>query len=99
MLPNPAPRPTMKAIVDRRRRAIDRRTVLPAAPHFEHVDYAADDSAVVLAMRSRLVLRQQRFDHCPLPIVEPEFPCHDPSPRSFQLESRLLLHVNRLIEF
>ena len=89
----------MKAIVDRRRWAIDRRTVLPAAPRFEHVDDAADDPAVVLAMRPRLVRRQQRFDRRPLPVVEPELPRHDPSPRSFQLESRLHPCVNHLIEF
>ena len=97
--PNPASRPTMKAIVDRRRRAIDRRTVLPPAPRFEYVDDAADDPAVVLAMRPRLVRRQQRFNRRPLPVVEPELPGHDPSPRSFQLESRLRPCVNRMIEF
>src|SRR5439155_6372066 len=70
------------------------KTVLPATPHFEHLDDAADDPAVVLAMHPRLVLRQLRFDCRPLPIVEPKFPRHDPSPRSFLLESRLLPDVN-----
>src|SRR5579863_7786272 len=63
---------------DRRRRTVERRTVLPAAPRLEHVNDAADDPAIVLAMRPRLVLRRQRLDRRPLPIVEPEFPRRDP---------------------
>jgi hypothetical protein len=97
--PDPAARPAMKAIVDRRRRTVDRRAILPTTAALEHVDDAADDPAIVLAMRPRLVFRQQRRDRRPLPIVEPKLPPHDPSSQSFQLESRLFVHVNILIEF
>jgi hypothetical protein len=76
--PDAAPRPAMKAVVDRGRGAVDGRAVLSAAPHLEDVDDAADDPPVVLAMCPWLVVRQQRFDRRPLPIVEPEFPRHDP---------------------
>lgn len=89
----------MKTVVDRCRRTIDPRAVLPAAADLEHVDDAADNPPIVVAMRPGLVLWQQRLDHRPLPIVEPEFPRHDPSLRSFQLESRRSLYVNRLIGF
>ena len=66
-LPKPASRPSVEPIVDRRRRPVERRAVLPPAGHFQHMNNAADHPSVVDPTRSRLIARRQRFDRRPLP--------------------------------
>ena len=70
-LPNAATGPAIEAIVDRRRRAIDRRAILPAASRLQHVDNARQDTPIILPSRPGLVLRLQRFDRLPLRIAQP----------------------------
>jgi hypothetical protein len=48
---------------------------------------AAEDTAIVHPSGTRSALRQQRLNDCPLPIVEPELACRDPSPAVSVTES------------
>src|SRR6266705_1563537 len=73
-LPMSALGPAIEAIVDGRVRTIFGRAIAPARAALEHVDDAADDAAIVLALGSALVGRQVRFNACPLPVAEPEQP-------------------------
>jgi hypothetical protein len=41
------------------------------------MDDAADHAPVVDTMRARLVLRQKRLDHRPLPVRQPKLSSHD----------------------
>ena len=62
----PAPAaPPVPAIIDRRRGAVFRRAVRPAATALEHVDNAGDHPAIIYPSRSRLVLWQVRLERCP----------------------------------
>jgi hypothetical protein len=38
---------------------------------------AANDPAIVSSVSAGLVLWKQRGDHRPLPVIKPEFSCHD----------------------
>jgi hypothetical protein len=98
-LPKPAPGPPVEAIVDRRRRTIEVRTIFPAAAHLEHVNDAADHPAIVDPTRARLIAWQQRFDRRPLLLVEPELVRHLRSSVVSELESLLPNEFNTLIEF
>jgi len=75
-LPKAATGPAIEAIVDRRRRAIDRRAILPTASRLQHVDNARQDTPIIHPPRPRLVLRQQWFDRLPLRIAQPKLSCH-----------------------
>jgi hypothetical protein len=99
VLPKPASRPSVEPIVDRRRRPVERRAVLPSAAHFQHMNDAADHPSVVDPTRSRLIARQQRFDRRPLPIVEPELVRHLQRSVVSELESPPANKFNALIEF
>jgi len=98
-LPKPASRPPVEPIVDRRRRPVERRAVLPSAAHFQHMNDAADHPPVVDPTRSRLIARQQWFDRQPLPIVEPELVRHLQRSVVSELESLPANKFNALIEF
>jgi hypothetical protein len=98
-LPKPTSRPPVEPIVDRRRRPVERRAVLPSAAHFQYMNNAADHPSVVDPTRSRLIARQQRFDRRPLPIVEPELVRHLQRSVVSELESLPANKFNALIEF
>jgi hypothetical protein len=98
-LPKPTSRPPVEPIVDRRRRPVERRAVLPSAAHFQHMNDAADHPSVVDPTCSRLITRQQRFDRQPLPIVQPELACHLQRSVVSELESLPANKFNALIEF
>jgi hypothetical protein len=84
--PDPARRPAMEAVVDRRRRSVARWAILPPAADLQHMDDAADDAAVILPMGAGLVLRQQRLDRRPLRVIQPKI-AHDPNSVVSQFES------------
>jgi hypothetical protein len=98
-LPKPTAGPPIEPIVDRRRRPVERRAVLPSAAHFQHMNDAADHSTVVDPTSAWLIARQQRFDRRPLPIVEPELIRHLQCSVVSELESPLANKFNALIEF
>ena len=62
LLPHASARPAMEAVIDCRRRAVDRRTILPTAARFEHMNDAADHPAVIDATRARAVAGQKRIN-------------------------------------
>jgi hypothetical protein len=98
-LPKPTARPSVEPIVDRRRRPVERRAVLPSAAHFQHMNDAADHPSVVDPTRSRLIAWQQRFDRQPLPIAQPELVRHLQRSVVSELESSPANKFNALIEF
>ena len=74
VFPDAAPRPTHKAIIDRRRRTVLGRTIAPATAAFQHMDDAADHPAIVrprdapdirrqVALNQVLVERFQSSNH------------------------------------
>jgi hypothetical protein len=69
----------MKAIVDRRVRTVDRRTILPTTSDLQDMDDPAQHPPVIDPTGTGLVLRQQRSDHPPLFLTQPKFSRHDPS--------------------
>lgn len=72
LLPNASLAPAREAVIDCLVRAIVFRAILPAAADLEHVHDTAQNAAVILALRPRLIGRQMRNDLRPLIIVEPE---------------------------
>ena len=72
IFPDPASRPTRKAIVDRRWRSVDFRTVGPAATALQHMHNAADHAAIVLPLDAANIRRQVWFDPFPLFVAQPE---------------------------
>jgi len=81
------------------RRAIEGRTILPAAANLEDMNDAADHSAIVDPPRAGPASRQKRFDRRPLHVAQPKFIRHGPSPPSLiRLESQPVTHFNSLIE-
>jgi putative transposase len=84
-LPPSAHHPAMEPIVNRGRRPIDRRTILPATPRPEHTRDAANDAPVVHPRRARPV-PWQRLNRRLRPSVQPEFPRMIQAPQ-FELES------------
>jgi len=67
-----APAPAVKAVIDRRWRSIARRTILPTATRFQHMDNAADDPPVVYAPSPRTITRQQWINRRPLRVAHPK---------------------------
>jgi hypothetical protein len=51
--PSSALGPTIEAIVDGRARAVFTRTIAPSRTRLQHVNNAADDTTVVVPLRSR----------------------------------------------
>lgn len=70
--PHAAPAPPVPAVVDRRRRAVIRRAVLPATAALEHMHDPRDHPPVIHPPRARLVLRQMRLNRRPRRIRQPE---------------------------
>ena len=64
--------PAVEAIVDRRIRPIFARAIAPSGSRLQHVNDAADDAPVVVALRSRQSIRQVRFKTRPLPVTQPK---------------------------
>jgi hypothetical protein len=54
-LPEDAPGPTVEAVVDRGRRSVDGRTILPASARRQHVDNPAQDPPVVAPLCAWLI--------------------------------------------
>jgi hypothetical protein len=80
-------------------RAVFGRAIAPAAAALEHMDDAADDTAVVHPLDAAHIRRQTRFDPLPLFIVQPkQIPAHDPDPTS-KNESGLYCHSGKINEF
>ena len=98
--PKPAPAPAVPSVVDRGRRAVDRRAILPTAARAKHMHDAADDAAIVHTPCSGLVPRQQWLDRRPSRIVEPVLRRHRCHPsRDIQLESEISTRFLALIGF
>ena len=64
--------PAIEAIVDRGVRAVFIRAIAPTRPRLQHMNDAADDAPIVLALRPRQSCRQVRLDARPLPSVQPK---------------------------
>lgn len=78
--PQAAPAPPVETIVDRGRRAIVRRTILPAAPHPQDMNDPADHPTIIHPSRTWLVRRQKRLNGSPSIVRKPK-PCrHHVSP-------------------
>jgi len=74
--PNASAGPPVEAVVDRRRRAVFDRAVLPSASRLDDMENAADDTTVIDTPCARLVLRQVRLDRRPGFIIKPEKIAH-----------------------
>jgi hypothetical protein len=78
IFPDPTPRPAHEAVIDRRRRPIDRRAIAPATTAFQHLHDAADDAAVIHPLNPADIRRQEWFDPLPLLVAQPkQIPAHD----------------------
>jgi hypothetical protein len=83
--PSPAFGPTIEAIVDGRVRTIFTRTIAPSSSRLQHVNDAADDAPIVLALRPGQSRRQVRLNTRPLPVVQPKQTLsHSHTPESVQ---------------
>jgi hypothetical protein len=85
VLPNAAPRPANKAIVDCRWRTIGFRAVAPATTALENMHNAADDAAIIYPLDTAHIRRQMRLNSRPLFVAQPEqISAHHPSPNTNQ---------------
>ena len=66
VFPDAAPRPTHKAVIDRRWRTIGFRAIAPATATLEHMHDTADDAPVVRSLDAAHIRRQLRLDPRPL---------------------------------
>ena len=64
--------PAIEAIVDRRERPVFIGAIAPATTRLQHMDDAADDPAVVAALRSAQTTRQMRRNPRPLLVAQPK---------------------------
>ena len=71
-LPMSALGPAIKAIVDGRIWPIVEWAIAPARAALKHVDDAADDASIVIALRTSLVSRQARLYPHPLHVAKPK---------------------------
>ena len=69
ILPDTAPRPADKPVINRGRRTIFRWAIAPAAPTLEHMHDAAYHAPVVHPFDASHIGRQVRLDSLPLLIV------------------------------
>ena len=72
VVPNTALGPANETVVDRRRRAILRRTVAPAAAALQNMNDAADHTTVIHALLSAHIRRQMRLNSLPLLVAQQE---------------------------
>jgi hypothetical protein len=98
-LPKATPRPSIEAVVDRRRGTVERRTVFPAAADFQDMHDPADDAPIIDATGARLIVRKQRLDH--RLTADRSAKTRSPSQSSIvrQFESSPANDFNALIEF
>ena len=68
--PHAAPRPAHEAIVDRRQRAVLRRTIAPSAAALRHMQDTADDPPVIDTGLPAHVGLQERGDLLPLMVIQ-----------------------------
>lgn len=64
--------PAIEAIVDRRVRAVLARAIAPPPARLQHMDDAADDTPIVVPLRTRQALWQMTLDARPLLVVQPK---------------------------
>jgi hypothetical protein len=97
--PNAAHRPAAKAIVDRRRRPVDGRAILPPTARFQNVDDPADNPPVVGPSRSGWFLGKSgpMAPHCAS--LNQNSPAMIQAPNPIRLESQSDNPLNTLIEF
>ena len=69
-------RPAIEAVVDRRRRAVFGRAVLPAAAALQNMDDTADDPTIIHPARTGLVLRKMGGNRRPGIITQPKNLAH-----------------------
>jgi len=74
--PDPAPAPSVPAIVDRCRGAVFRRAIRPAPTALEHVNDPRNHPPIINPSCPGLVLRQLRLDRSPGLIAQPEKSAH-----------------------
>ena len=98
LLPEASRGPSMKAIIDCRRRTVARGAILPAATALQHMHDPADHPPIINPARTRTVLRKQWIDRRPLRVAQPKLVRHRQAPCR-ELESDLQLNLNSLIEF
>src|SRR4029453_6077296 len=80
-VPDAAPRPANKGIINRCRRTILGRAITPATAAFQHMHNSADHAANIPPLDPAYICRQMRFDPLPLLIAKPkQVPGHDPNP-------------------
>ena len=91
--------PAMEPVVDCRWRSVAGRTILPPATRPQHMNDSTDDPAVIAAMSAGLVGWKQRRNVGPLPIIKPEFTCHDQNSSGGAIESQWAIPINVLIGF
>jgi hypothetical protein len=96
--PNPAHRPAAKAIVDRPRRPVDRRAILPREAGLQNVNDVADDPPVVGPSRPGLVLGQQRPRRSHYASLNQNSPAMTQALQPVRLESQTDNQLNTLIE-
>lgn len=70
--PEAPAKPTVEAIVDRRRRAIIRRAIAPSASRLQDMDDPGDHAPVINTPRTRLVPGQMRLYRRPLGVRKPK---------------------------
>lgn len=80
LLPKATRRPSMKAIVDCRRRTVARGAILPATAALQHMHDPADHPPIINPARPRTVLRQQWINRRPLRIAQPKLVRHRQAP-------------------
>jgi hypothetical protein len=81
VFPYAAPRPPSEAIIDRRGRPVDIRTIGPPATALQHVYDAADNPPIVLPLDTAHIGWQVGFDPLPLLVAQPkQISAHDSNP-------------------
>lgn len=99
VFPDAASRPSHKAIIDRRRRAILGRAIAPAAAAFQYVHDTADDATIVRTLDTPHIPRQMRFDPSPLLVAQPkQILAHDPNPLPNSNQDRIV-SAEKLMSF
>jgi hypothetical protein len=99
VLPQPAPGPAHEAIIDRRRWAILRRAIAPAASALENMHDPADDPTIIYPLDTAHIPRQIRLNSNPLLVTQPkQILAHDPDPLSKTNQDRIL-RAQKLMSF
>ena len=87
VFPDAAPSPTHKAVIDRGWRTVLGRAIAPATTAFQHMDDAADHTAIFRPFDAPDIRRQVRLNPLPLLIAQPkQILAHIPIPFHFEQE-------------